>query len=52
MIKTPACRKAESTVLSNHAVNCHNTTMNEVQSDEERGDHADQQGKVHVLRLP
>ncbi len=31
MIKTPACHKAESTVLSNHAVNCHNTTMNEVQ---------------------
>src|SRR6266581_4300017 len=31
MIKTLACRKAESTVLSNHAVNCHNTTMNEVQ---------------------
>ena len=30
MIKTLAYHKAEPTVLSNHAVNCHNTTMNEV----------------------
>src|SRR5439155_4739159 len=31
MIKTLACRKAESTVLSNQAVSCDNTTMNQAQ---------------------
>src|SRR6266700_3754139 len=31
MIKTLACHKAEPTVLSNHAVNSDNTTMNKAQ---------------------